>query len=148
MSDLILIEKKRRRLTLERDGQAVFSCRVALGANPVGKKRREGDGRTPEGDYFVCVKKIGKYGPALGVSYPNVSDAEAGGLPRETVELIRARAAQCERPPWGTPMGGEIYIHGGGAQSDWTQGCIALEDGDMRALYGQIDQGAAIRITA
>ena len=146
MTDWILIEKRRRTLTYLRDGRAAFCCRVALGDSPEGKKTREGDGKTPEGEYFVCVKKIGKYGPSLGVSYPSASDAEAGGLPRETVELIAARAARLERPPWGTPLGGEIYIHGGGASSDWTRGCVALDNDDMQTLYDQTAVGTNIRI--
>ncbi len=142
----IVIEKSSRRLTLFADGQAVLRCRAALGANPTGHKRQEGDGRTPEGDYFVCLKREGKYGPSLGVSYPNVLDAEVGGLPRETVSLIAERAARSERPPWGTPLGGEIYIHAGGSSRDWTQGCVALDDADMRALYDLADVGDTILI--
>ncbi|MFR5856107.1 MAG: L,D-transpeptidase family protein [Lachnospiraceae bacterium] len=39
------------------------------------------------------------------------------------------------RPPWGTALGGEIYLHEGGTASDWTQGCIALESADMARLF-------------
>lgn len=94
----------------------------------------------------MCLKKPGKFGLSLGVSYPNARDAEAGGLPRETVELIVSRAARNERPPWGTPLGGEIYIHGGGALSDWTRGCVALDDAAMRELYDRVAVGARVRI--
>lgn len=48
----ILIEKAARRLTAERDGQR-FCCRVALGRHPVGHKQCEGDGKTPEGEYYI-----------------------------------------------------------------------------------------------
>lgn len=148
MTDGILIEKELRRLTLLRGGQADFCCTIALGKNPSGHKRQEGDGKTPEGDYFVCLKRTGKYGLSLGISYPNVRDAREGGLQRPTIDLIAERAVRFERPPWGTPLGGEIFIHGGGAAQDWTQGCIALNDSDIKHLYNQVDIGTPIRILA
>ena len=143
----ILIEKGKRRLTLTDDGgRTALCCPVALGSCPVGAKEREGDGKTPEGAYFVCLKKQGKYGPSLGISYPNVGDALCGDLPPETVEVIRQRAERGERPPWGTALGGEIYIHGGGADRDWTAGCIALSDENAKTLYDLVPPGTEIRI--
>ena len=142
----ILIEKAARRLTLlDAEGKLLFSCPVGLGRQPVGPKEREGDGRTPEGVYFVCLKKRGKYGPSLGVSYPNEQDARRCGADEALISCIRQRAARMERPPWGTALGGEIYIHGGGA-SDWTAGCIALRDADAEALYGLTEVGTEISI--
>ena len=143
----ILIEKAARTLTVADARDAViFQCPIALGRTPQGPKTREGDGKTPEGDYFVCLKKMGKYGPSLGVSYPNVQDALRGGADETLTEYIRACEARHKRPPWGTQLGGEIYIHGGGTASDWTAGCIALDDGDARQLYDLIPEGTSIRI--
>ncbi|MBR3904257.1 MAG: L,D-transpeptidase [Clostridia bacterium] len=45
-------------------------------------------------------------------------------------------------------MGGEIYIHGGGAQRNWTAGCIALEDVDAEQLYALCDVGTEVEIRA
>ena len=138
----ILIQKAARRLTLFNDSdEKIDSFPIALGFSPIGPKEREGDGRTPEGRYFVCLKKIGKYGPSLGVSYPNVQDARRMNAPEELISCIRERAARGERPPWGSALGGEIYIHGGGADTDWTAGCIALNDADAQALYDAVPLG-------
>ena len=143
----ILIEKAARRLTLfDEENKPVFVLPIALGSQPVGPKEREGDGRTPEGRYFVCLKKIGKYGPSLGVSYPNEQDARRAGAPEELIACIRERAGRGERPPWGSFLGGEIYIHGGGADSDWTAGCIALNDADAQRLYDAVPLGTVIEI--
>ena len=143
----IVIEKSARRLTVEGDeGENLFSCPIALGSCPTGPKEREGDGRTPEGGYFVCLKKRGKYGPSLGVSYPNEADARRNGAAEELIACIRQRAAQKQRPPWGTALGGEIYIHGGGTESDWTAGCVALNDADAEALYALVPLGTEIMI--
>ena len=88
----ILIEKAARRLTvLGEQNETLLSCAAALGPCPVGPKEREGDGKTPEGLYFVCLKKMGKYGPSLGVSYPSVRDAQRLYAPAELAACIRER---------------------------------------------------------
>ena len=56
-----------------------------------------------------------------------------------------AQSAQ-KRPPWGTSLGGEIYIHGGGNAPDWTAGCIALSDADMAVLFAMASEGDTVRI--
>lgn len=142
----ILIEKKARRLTLLREGQAVFSAPAALGSHPEGPKERQGDGKTPEGRYFVCLKKRGKYGPSLGVSYPNTADALRCGEEDQLLRCIRDREERKVRPPWGSALGGEIFIHGGGAAPDWTAGCIALRDEDAEKLYALVPEGTEVEI--
>ena len=143
----ILIEKGKRRLTLMRDDEtAVFSCPIALGAQPLGPKEREGDGKTPEGEYFVCLKKQGKWGPSLGISYPNAEDARRAGADEALLRCIQERTAQQKRPPWGSALGGEIYIHGGGTASDWTAGCIALSNEDAKRLYDLSPLGTAVTL--
>ena len=141
----LIIEKAHRKLTLCHRETAVFSCRVGLGRDPVGPKRAEGDGRTPEGCYFIClVKEAGKYGRSLGLSYPNPTDAQCalkeGRIDERTMENILLAHQQHRRPPWGSPLGGEIYIHEGGSLCDWTQGCIALDAADMDTLFPYRDQ--------
>ena len=136
----IIIHKAARTLTLLNNGSTLFTCRIALGSQPEGPKRMQGDGKTPEGRYFIClVKEAGKYGRSLGLSYPNPQDAQTayaeGRIDERTLENVQAAHAERRRPPWGSPLGGEIYIHEGGAQTDWTAGCIALESADMDELF-------------
>ena len=143
----IVIQKCERRLSvLDSAGETLLACPIALGSSPVGPKERAGDGRTPEGVYFVCLKKRGKYGPSLGISYPSAADATRLGAEEALIACIRDRAARGERPPWGTKLGGEIYIHGGGAEKDWTAGCVALEDEDAERLYALVPLGTEIEI--
>ena len=143
----IEIQKSARLLTVrDEEENILFSCPAALGQHPVGPKEREGDGKTPEGVYFVCLKKRGKYGPSLGVSYPNGEDARRVGASESLIACIEERAQRKERPPWGTALGGEIYIHGGGTASDWTAGCIAVRDEDAEKLYAMVSLGDAIII--
>ena len=144
----IRIEKGIRRLTIEHEGKALHRCPVGLGRVPEGAKQQEGDGRTPEGVYRIClIKEQGKYGRSLGLSYPGAADAQLAHaqerIDASTLQAILEAHAHRRRPPWGSALGGEIYIHEGGSQTDWTQGCIALDAADMDVLFPlrfQIDQ--------
>jgi murein L,D-transpeptidase YafK len=136
----LVIRKKERSLRLMDGDAAVLCARVGLGRCPEGAKARAGDGKTPEGVYAIClVKPDGKYGRSLGLSYPNREDARLALLTNvidpSAFRAVERAAADNRRPPWGTAMGGEIYIHEGGSGKDWTEGCIALDPADMDALY-------------
>lgn len=147
----IVVYKKARKLELYSDKTLVRTYRVGLGFNPVDDKKREGDGATPEGDFYVFVKNNkSAYYLSLGVSYPNVEDAERGlrdGLITRAqynsiVDAHRRKAA----PPQYTKLGGLIYIHGNGASSDWTLGCVALENEDMKELFDSVQVGTPVTI--
>ncbi len=136
MIDRIRIEKSRRTLEAYENGRCVLCAPIALGKCPLGPKEREGDGKTPEGTYFVCLKKPqGRFGPSLGLDYPSPEDARCGGADEHLLGLVETARREGRRPPWGSFLGGEICIHGGGTASDWTAGCIALEDGDAETLF-------------
>lgn len=147
----IVVSKSQRRLYLYSKSAIVRAYRIGLGFQPMGHKAREGDGRTPEGKYYVCVKNPkSRYYLSLGLSYPNVQNAE-GGLRKglitrqqyqEIVEAIRNGGT----PPWNTALGGEIFIHGHGAKSDWTLGCMAMENEDIRELYNAVPVGTPVII--
>lgn len=147
----ILIEKAARRLTLTENGETLLVCRVALGKSPSGHKLREGDGKTPEGDYYVCTRnEQSKYHLALGLSYPNPADADAALhraeiTPGQHAAILSAHK-RGKRPPWDTPLGGFIMIHGGGSETDWTAGCIALENDDIERLFALCPMNAPVRI--
>jgi len=49
-------------------------------------------------------------------------------------------------PPQKTRLGGEIYIHGGGTGKDWTYGCAAMSDHDVKELFDAIPVGTPVRI--
>lgn len=136
----LMIIKSRRVLHLMESEKSRFVCPIALGAVPLGAKKMEGDGKTPEGIYHIClVKGDGKYGRSLGLDYPSAADAasalSAGRIDEQTLAAINLAHVQNRRPPWGTPLGGEIYIHEGGTDGDWTAGCIAVSPCDMDEIY-------------
>ncbi len=49
-------------------------------------------------------------------------------------------------PPQKTALGGEIYIHGGGIEKDWTKGCVALRNEEMKEIFDAIPVGAKVKI--
>jgi murein L,D-transpeptidase YafK len=147
----IEVFKAKRELQLFEGRRLIKTYRVALGTNPVPAKEREGDRATPEGTYFICLKNPrSKYHLSLAISYPGPEDARRGlaaGLISKTehAAILEAHAAR-RPPPWNTRLGGEVFVHGSGAKSDWTRGCVALENPDIEELYKQIPVGTPIVI--
>lgn len=147
----IVVYKKDRKLELYSGQTLVRTYRVGLGFNPVDDKQREGDGATPEGDFYVFVKNNkSAYYLSLGVSYPNVEDAErglrAGLITKAQYDTIVDAQRRKVAPPQYTKLGGLIYIHGHGAGSDWTLGCVALENEHMKELFDAVTVGTPVAI--
>ena len=147
----ITVMKGKRELLLHSGGKLVGKYPIGLGTNPNGPKTVAGDRRTPEGEYYVCVKNPkSAYYLSLGLSYPNERDAKAalnaGCISKAVYESIASAIRKGRTPPWHTALGGEIFIHGRGSQSDWTWGCIALDDDDMLELYKTVPIGTPVTI--
>jgi lipoprotein-anchoring transpeptidase ErfK/SrfK len=147
----IVVSKSKRRLLLYAGGGVVRTYRIALGANPVEDKVRQGDRATPEGDFYICVKNArSNFYLSLGLSYPNAEDAERGLRDKLITRAERDRIVRAiqnkRRPPWDTALGGEIFIHGGGTDGDWTWGCVALADDDIGELFDALPLGTSVRI--
>jgi lipoprotein-anchoring transpeptidase ErfK/SrfK len=145
------VEKAERVLTVYSEGMPVKTYRIAMGRAPVGDKSREGDQRTPEGSFYVCTKNPeSRHRRSLGLSYPAEQHAdkglEQGLITKRQHRTIIDALERYERPPWSTPLGGEIMIHGGGTGSDWTQGCIAVEDDEAEELYNALPMGTPVDI--
>lgn len=139
-ADLVLVKKAQRRLYLMRDGWPFRTYRIALGFEPLGHKQREGDGRTPEGDYLIDWRNPNsRFTKSLYISYPNQAD--------------RLRAAS-----QGWSPGGHIMIHGEPRRAldpalqalvrdeDWTEGCIAVSNLAIEELWRYIANGTPIEI--
>lgn len=137
-ADRAEVFKSARRLELWRGAKLLAAYRVALGFAPSGHKQREGDGRTPEGDYSIDARNPqSQFHLSLRVSYPDADD--------------KARAAEL-----GVSPGGDIYIHGkpngwrklvvGHLRKDWTTGCVAVSDSEMRDIWSRLPAGARVVI--
>ena len=147
----IVVSKSKRRLQLYSDSAVVRTYKVGLGLNPVPDKVREGDRATPEGDFYVFTKNDkSAFYLSLGISYPNIEDAQRGlrdGLiSRAQHDAIVKAIKRKGMPPQNTALGGQIYIHGNGASRDWTWGCVALENEDVKELFAAVPVGTAVTI--
>ena len=67
-------------------------------------------------------------------------------ISRTQYEAIMQALRNRKGPLQNTPLGGLIYIHGNGAQSDWTWGCVALENEDIRELFNAVSIGTPVSI--
>lgn len=137
-ADRIIVDKPARRLQLLRDGAVIGEYQISLGAAPDGHKTREGDEKTPEGEYMIDWRNARSVAHlSLHISYPNAADADAA-------------SARGESP------GGAIMIHGmlngwgwlGGLHRrwDWTNGCIAMTNAEMRDIWSRVPDGTPIEI--
>jgi murein L,D-transpeptidase YafK len=133
-----VVDKSDRTLTLYNHGRVLKTYSVTFGRQPVGRKEREGDDRTPEGRYVIDRRNLhSRYHCALHVSYPNADDVR------------RARAA-------GVSPGGDIMIHGlrdgfrwlGRLHRivDWTHGCIAVTDEEIDEIARAVPDGTPVTI--
>lgn len=136
--DSVLIEKSQRKMYLLSGGITYREFDVSLGDNPVGHKKQRGDKRTPEGKYTINYRNPNsRYHLSLHITYPNKGDKD------------RANAL-------GVNPGGDIFIHGlpNGLESeqaafqyrDWTAGCIAVTNSEIKEIWQLVKNGTAIEI--
>lgn len=148
---MLRVDKRARTLTVLDDGRPVRQYRISLGFHPEDPKHEAGDGRTPEGRYDIRVRNPdSRFTLSLGLSYPGPDDAlrglVAGLISDGDYRRVMAAHAAGRVPPWDTRLGGALFIHGGGATFDWTDGCVALDDADMRELYALTGEGTPVEI--
>lgn len=135
-ADYVLVDKSRRLLHLFNQGTIIRSYKVGLGNNPKGAKKTAGDGRTPEGSYFIDSRNSGSnYHLALHISYPNQED------------INQAREQ-------GVEPGGAIMVHGLPNEtwkrmfirqpSDWTKGCVAVKNAEIEEIWDLVPLGTRI----
>jgi murein L,D-transpeptidase YafK len=147
----LVINKSSRTLALYSANRLLKTYTIALGLNPTDDKEQQGDRRTPEGDFYICNKnEHSQFYLSLGLSYPNAEDAARGlsaGLITQAQHDRIANAIKHKRqPPWDTALGGAVMLHGGGTGTDWTWGCVALADADIKELFDSIPLGTPVRI--
>jgi murein L,D-transpeptidase YafK len=147
----LVVKKAARKLEVYDGDKLIKTYRMVLGFTPEGDKEIEGDGKTPEGTFYVFTKNPeSNFHLSLGVSYPGVEDAKRGLdqklISQEEYDEIVAAIREQRMPLQKTKLGGEIYIHGGGIESDWTEGCVALKNEEITELFNGVPVGTAVEI--
>ena len=129
------VQKSARQMFLLSGDTVLKAYRVQLGFTALGPKQFEGDGKTPEGRYHIDRRNPNSdFYLSIGIDYPNAED--------------RAFAAAQGKKP-----GGDIFIHGWGDKrrgrsNDWTAGCIAVNNKEMRHVYAMVQNGTPVDIFA
>ncbi|MCS7203508.1 MAG: L,D-transpeptidase family protein [Thermodesulfovibrio sp.] len=137
-ADLVVVIKSKRILLLMNEGKILKVYKVALGKNPVGHKIEQGDGKTPEGIYYIVGRNANSnFYKSLKISYPNEKDYE------KALKL-------------GVNPGGGIMIHGLSKKveylgkyhiiEDWTEGCIAVTNEEIDEIWSMVPDGTPIYI--
>ncbi len=158
----LVIWKSQYTLTLYKGDQPVKTYRAVFGKGyQDGDKKREGDKRTPEGDFYICTminsKRFYKF---LGLSYPDIKHASDGLQAKlispEQYALIKKAIDERQQPPWDTRLGGAVGIHGrifeaavtgnSLASINWTDGCIALDNADIDEIFSVVTFGTPVTI--
>jgi murein L,D-transpeptidase YafK len=137
--DYIQVNKSSRTLSLYHHGIIIKTYKIALGFSPIGAKVKEGDGKTPQGLYYISSKNPkSQYHLSLKISYPNATD-------KKHAEKL------------GVSPGGDIMLHGlpklfawigkYHLMKDWTRGCIAVTNHEIEEIYQSAPVGTPIKIT-
>lgn len=147
----IIIRKAARELSVYDGKKLIETYTVVLGFSAKEDKEIEGDGRTPEGEFYVFTKNPeSRFHLSLGLSYPSKDDAmrglSRGLITKDERDQIIKSVDDRSMPLQKTRLGGEIYIHGGGIDGDWTDGCIALKDEEIREVFALIPTGTKVTI--
>lgn len=139
--DRVLVKKGQRKLQLIRGNEVYREYRISLGGNPIGHKVKEGDQRTPEGDYILDWRNPNSnFHRSIHVSYPNTMDravARALGVSPGGMIMIHGR------PNWLTS---ERLARAEYDGRDWTNGCIAVTNDEMDEIWDLVRDGTPIRI--
>ena len=136
--DIIIVKKSERVLYAIKDDKVIKKYNIALGKNPNGHKKVDGDKKTPEGYYFIDGKNAkSKFFLSLHTSYPNFHDKQIAlknkVSPGEHIAIHGL-------PPLNLLA---QYLFDG---ADWTDGCIALNNSDMKELWDLTEEGTQILI--
>jgi murein L,D-transpeptidase YafK len=140
---VLVVLKVDRRMGLYSEGALAGCWEVGLAYDyNEGHKLVRGDLRTPEGWYRTSDKPWSQFYGAIAVHYPGVADARRGlkdGLIDQAQHDAIVEAHRLgKKPPQNTRLGGEILVHGGGGEVDWTLGCVALDNGELDTLREQL----------
>ena len=148
----IYVSKISKKISLYKNDQLVNTWNCNVGRNSEsGDKKIEGDRRTPSGSFYVCTRNDKSVAYlSLGLSYPSSDDADRGfasGIITEAQrDAIKNAISSGVMPPWNTPLGGAIMIHGNYRETGATRGCVAVANDVMDVLWQYCMLGARVDI--
>ncbi len=142
----ITVIKSHSRVYIYHKNKFLTAYKCVFGQNPKGQKLQEGDKKTPEGDFFITgITPHKEWSMFMKLDYPN------------SVSIANFESAKATgKIPSFARIGGNVGIHGvwaGGddvidAKHNWTDGCIALKNKDLKEFSQLIKEGTKIKILA
>lgn len=140
----IIVDKSEYELYVYDDEGWYATYPIVFGSKDLSDKMKEGDKKTPDGNFKVILKKIHpKWGPELLLDYPNP----------ESVQKFNVRKAEGLIPKTAR-IGNGIAIHATRPQEEWavdnfynwTDGCVSVKYTEMKDLYSYIPVGTKVTI--
>ena len=140
----VAIAKGAHTLTLYAGDRPRKTYTVAIGPGGSGPKHREGDKITPVGHYKITMHQPSQFSLFLRLYYPSAADWARFNASKQSGEL-----------PKGATIGGDIGIHGTGNPewtgihklTDWTLGCVALDNDEIAEIAAQVKDGTPVDIS-
>jgi murein L,D-transpeptidase YafK len=140
----IVVDKSDYELKVYDDEGWYATYPIVFGSKDLSDKMREGDKRTPTGNFRIILKKIhNKWGPELLLDYPN----------EESYRRFNERKAKGLVPP-NARIGNGIAIHATRPGEEWTvdnfynwtDGCVSVKYTEMKDLFSYIPVGTPVKI--
>ncbi len=140
----IIIDKSDYELKVYDDEGWYATYPIVFGSKDLSDKMKEGDRRTPDGQFKVIIKKIHpKWGPELLLDYPNgpsykkFNERVAKGIIPKTAKIGNGIAIHATRPDeeWTVD---NFY--------NWTDGCVSVKYTEMKDLFSYIPVGTPVTI--
>jgi murein L,D-transpeptidase YafK len=140
----IIVDKSEYELYVYDDEGWYATYPIVFGSKDLSDKMREGDKKTPDGNFKVILKKIHqKWGPELLLDYPNdvsvqrFNERKAKGLVPKNAKIGNGIAIHATRPSeeWTVD---NFY--------NWTDGCVSVKYTEMKDLYSYIPVGTPVTI--
>jgi murein L,D-transpeptidase YafK len=155
----VLVDDQEARLRVYRGDYLIESFSpISLGRGGAKPQRLEGDRATPLGEFRVNrFNARSKFHIFIGLDYPTPFHArqalESGVYSQQDYDDYFDYYRRYGSPPQQTALGGYIGIHGVGVADPnihrrlhWTDGCVAVEDSQIRRLSLLVDIGTRVVI--
>ncbi len=131
---------------------------ISIGSGGAAEIHLRGDETTPQGVFHIAwIDRHSRYGTFYGLDYPSAGIARRAyddGIISEAERDAIVGALQENRlPPQTTALGGRLGIHGVGSGDprihqafNWTDGCVALTNPQIRRLSRWVRIGTRVVI--
>ena len=140
----IVVDKSDYELKVYDDEGWYATYPIVFGSKDLSDKMREGDKRTPTGNFKVVLKKIHKkFGPELLLDYPTpeshkrFNERKQKGIIPKTARIGDGIAIHATRPEEEWTVDNFF---------NWTDGCVSVKYSEMKDLFSYIPVGTPVKI--